>query len=154
MKIKRLSQLLFIIVLTILFSFLTNAQEKGRIGLLVKAQIIPQVGISYGISNKIQTRFSTFVSFRKGDLISSTVSSLDLLIRLSSDKSLSTYIGPDMTYYGYIENLFFGILLGAQYNLHPKVGLFAEFGPSLGIGDEMRGISFLNTGIGIVYYFN
>jgi len=65
MKIKKLSQLLIIIVLTIVFSFPSEAQEKGRIGINVKAQYIPQVGISYGISNKIQTRVSTYMDFNR-----------------------------------------------------------------------------------------
>lgn len=53
---KKLSLWIVLTILVIL-PFATNAQEKGRIGLTVKAQIIPQVGISYGISEKIQTRF-------------------------------------------------------------------------------------------------
>lgn len=81
------------------------------------------------------------------------MSSLIFLIRLSSDESLSTYIGPDITYHGFIDKFFIGIIFGAEYNVHKKLSLFGEFGPSLRIGDGIEAVTFLNTGVGIQYYF-
>lgn len=81
------------------------------------------------------------------------MSNLCLIIRLSSDESLSTYIGPDITYHGFIDNLFLGIIFGAENNVHKKLSLFGEFGPSLRVGDGIEAITFLNTGVGIKYHF-
>ncbi len=154
MKSKRLFHLLVIFTITLILPYTIYAQEKGRIGLTVKAQLIPYVGISYGVSDNIQTRLSTYLDFSDSDLTSSTMSSLSILLKVSSDKSLSTYIGPDITYHGFIDKLFLGLILGTEYNIHKKISIFGEFGPSLEIGDGIEGIGFLNTGIGITYYLN
>lgn len=154
MQRKRLFHLLVIFTITLILQCTMYAQEKGRIGLTVKAQLIPHVGISYGVSDNIQTRLSTYLDFSDSDLTSSTMSSLSILLKVSSNKSLSTYIGPDITYHGFIDKLFLGIILGTEYNIHKKINIFGEFGPSLKIGDGIEGINFLNTGIGITYYLN
>jgi len=62
-------------------------------------------------------------------------------------------IGPDFTYHGFIDEFFLGVILGAEYKVHKKLSLFGEFGPSLIVGDGIEGICFLNTGVGIKYYF-
>ncbi len=153
MKSKRILQLWAIFTILVTLHSSTNAQEKGRIGLTVKAQIIPQIGISYGVSDRIRTRFSMYLEFSDGGFIYSTVSSLSFQVKLTSDESLSTYIGPDITYHGFIDELFLGIILGVEYKVHKKLSLFGEFGPSLRVGDGIEEISFLNTGVGIKYYF-
>ena len=116
MKRKRFFQLWAILLILVILSYATNAQGKERIGVTVKAQIIPQVGITYGITDKIQTRLSTYLEFSGGEFIYSTISSLSFQIKLSSDESLSTYIGPDITYHGFIDQLFLGII-GAEYKV-------------------------------------
>ncbi|HOV24041.1 MAG TPA: hypothetical protein PL107_07225 [Candidatus Marinimicrobia bacterium] len=153
MTTKRTLPLLMTFFIITFMPYVISAQEKGQLGVNVKAQIIPQVGISYGISDKIQTRLSTYWEFSGGEFIYSTISSLSFQIKLSSDESLSTYIGPDITYHGFIDRLFLGIILGAEYKVHKKLGLFAEFGPSLGVGDGIESFSFLNTGVGVKYFF-
>jgi len=130
-----------------------NAQEKGQFGIVVKAQLIPQIGISYGISDRVRTRLSTYLEFSDGDFIYSTVLSLNFQIKLSADGNLSTYIGPDFTYHGFIDEFFLGVISGAEYKVHEQLSLFGEFGPCLRVGDGIEGISFLNTGVGINYYF-
>jgi len=153
MKIRKLFRLWIIFVLTVVFSFLTNAQEKGQVAINVKAQLIPQIGLSYRISDRIRTRLLTYLEFNEGDFIYSTVSSLNFQFKLSSDESLSTYIGPDFTYHGFIDEFFLGVILGAEYKVHKKLSLFGESGPSLRVGDGIEEISFLNTGVGTKYYF-
>jgi len=150
MRQSILSLWVVLLILVILHNS-SSAQEKGRVGLTVKNQLIPRVGISYGISDKIQTRLSTYMDFNEGELISSTISNLGFLIRLSSDKSLSTYIGPDVTYNGFDNDICLGFIAGIEYILHPRLNLFAEIGPS--ISTEYGNFSFINTGIGIKYYF-
>jgi len=152
MKSKRLFHLLVIFTITLILPYTIYAQEKGRIGLTVKAQLIPHVGISYGISDNIQTRLSTYLDFSESDFAS--MSSLSILLKVSSNKSLSTYIGPDITYDGFIDKLFLGIILGTECNIYKKISIYGEFGPSLKIGDGIEGINFLNTGIGITYFLN
>jgi len=152
MKSKRLFHLLVIFTITLILPYTMYAQEKGRIGLTVKAQLIPHVGISYGISDNIQTRLSTYLDFSESDFTS--MSSLSIQLKVSSNKSLSTYIGPDITYDGFIDKLFLGIILGTEYNIHKKISIYGEFGPSLKIGDGIEGVNFLNTGIGITYFLN
>ncbi|HPC36847.1 MAG TPA: hypothetical protein PLW05_07755 [Candidatus Marinimicrobia bacterium] len=153
MKSKRLFHLWIILTIIGILPYVINAQEKGRVGLTVKAQLIPQVGISYGISDNIQARLATYLEFSGGDFLYSTMSSLSFQIKLSSDEFLSTYIGPDVTYHGFIDEFYLGIIFGAEYKVHNKLVLFAEFGPSLGVGDGIESLSFLNTGVGVMYFF-
>jgi hypothetical protein len=150
---QRIFSLWGVLLILVILHSLISAQEKGRFGIIVKAQLIPQIGISYGISDRIRARLSTYLEFSDGDLIYSTVSSLNLQIKLSADGDLSTYIGPDFTYHGFMDEFFLGVILGTEYKVHKKLGLFGEFGPSLIVGDGIEGISFLNTGVGIKYYF-
>ncbi len=79
------------------------------------------------------------------------ISSLSLLFSLSSDESFSKYIGPDITLNSFEEEFYFGLILGAQYNLHQRFKLFLEIGPS--IGNVYGCFTLLNTGVGINYYF-
>jgi hypothetical protein len=154
MERKKIFYLWVIFTITLILPYTMYAQEKGRIGLTVKAQLIPHAGISYGISDNIQTRLSTYLDFSDSDLTSSIMSSLCILLKVSSDKSLSTYIGPDITYDGFIDKLFLGIILGTKYDIYKKINIYGEFGPSLKIGDGIEGVNFLNTGIGITYFLN
>ena len=153
MKSMRLLSVFVILTITLILPYTLYSQERGEIGLTVKAQLIPHVGISYAISDNIQTRFSTYLDISDGELVKSNMSSLGLLIGLSSDKSLSTYIGPDITYHGFLDELYVGIILGTRYSLHPRLNIFGEFTPGLGIGDGIESVTFLNTGIGIQFYF-
>lgn len=150
---QRKSSLLAILTIIVIFSCFLSAQEKGQVGVNVKAQIIPHIGISYGISDRIRTRLSMYLEFSDGDFLYSTVSSLSFQIKLSSDEFLSTYIGPDVTYHGFIDEFYLGIIFGTEYKVHNKLVLFAEFGPSLGVGDGIESLSFLNTGVGVMYFF-
>jgi len=152
MRQRTLSLWVILTILVILYSSI-RAQEKGQVAINVKAQLIPQIGLSYRISDRIRTRLSTYLEFNEGDFIYSTVSSLNFQFKLSSDESLSTYIGPDFTYHGFIDDFFLGVILGAESKIHQKLSLFGEFGPCLRVGDGIEGISFLNTGVGIKYYF-
>lgn len=152
MKSKRLFHLLVIFTITLIIPCTMYAQEKGRIGLTVKAQLIPHAGISYGISDNIQTRLSTYLDFSDSDFTS--MSSLSVLLKVSSNKSLSTYIGPDITYDGFIDKLFLGIIFGTKCDIYKKISIYGEFGPSLKVGDGIEGVNFLNTGIGITYFLN
>lgn len=154
MNSKRLFHLWIIFAIIGILPYGINAQEKGRIGLIAKAQLIPHIGISYNISEDIILRPSFYLEYIEGDFNRSIMTSLSILLKVSSDKSLSTYIGSDVTYHGFMDKFFIGIILGTEYNIHKKVSLFGEFGPSLQIGDGLEGIVFLNTGIGIIYYLN
>ncbi len=140
-------------IVIIFFALKLLAQEKSKFGTTIKAQYVPQIGIYYGISDKIQMRLSTYLDIDGGDFFSSNLSSLCLLFELSSDAPLSTYIGPDLTFNGFSEEFRIGLILGKQYDIHPRLSLFAEFGPSLRIGDGIEAFSFLNTGVGVRYYF-
>jgi len=152
MRQSILSLWVVLLILVILHNS-SSAQEKGKFGTTIKAQYVPHIGISYGISDKIQMRLSTYLDLDGGDLFYSNLSSLCLLLELSSDVSLSTYIGPDLTFNGFSEEFQLGLILGKQYDIHPRLSLFAEFGPSLRVGDGIEAFSFLNTGIGVKYYF-
>jgi len=154
MRRKRLFYLCVIITFLLFFPYGIYGQKKGQIGLTAKAQLIPHFGISYNISEGIKIRPSLYLEYSDGDFTSSIMTSLSILLKVSSDKSLSTYIGPDITYQGFIDTFFLGIILGTEYNIHKKINIFGEFGPSLKIGDGIEGINFLNTGIGITYYLN
>ncbi|MGC9365292.1 MAG: hypothetical protein ACP5FZ_12095 [Fidelibacterota bacterium] len=153
MNSKYFFQQFAILSILIIFALKINAQEKGKFGITIKSQLVPQIGISYGFSDKIQTRVSTFLEFDDGDLFYSNISSLSVLIGAASDKSIYKYIGPDVTFNGYQEVFYLGLILGVQYRLHPKFGVFAEFGPSFKVINGIDSFSFLNTGIGIKYHF-
>jgi len=153
MKNRKMLKFNIILMLLITIPYFSNAQEKGKFCTTIKAQYVPHLGISYEISDKIQMRLSTYLDLDGGDFFCSNLSSLCLLFELSADASLSTYIGPDLTFNGFSEEFQLGLILGKQYDIHPRLSLFAEFGPSLRVGDGIEAFSFLNTGIGIKYYF-
>lgn len=152
MNCKRLFYLCVIFTIVVILSCKTYAQEKGRIGLTVKAHLIPDAGISYDISDNIQTRLSTYLAIGDGFSI---VPSFSVLLKVSSDETLSTYIGPDITYHSIIDRLFLSIILGARYSICEKINIYGEFGPSLQIGwGGIDGLIFFNTGVGITYFLN
>ncbi|HPC36420.1 MAG TPA: hypothetical protein P5268_08095 [Candidatus Marinimicrobia bacterium] len=153
MTTKRTVPVLMTFFIITFLPYLITAQEKGQLGVNVKAQLFPQVGVTYGITDKIQTRLSTYLEFSGGEFIYSTISSLSFQVKFPSDESLSTYIGPDITYHGFIDQLYLGIILGVENKVHKKLSLFAEFEPSLGVGDGIESICFFNTGVGVKYFF-
>jgi len=138
-------------LIIVIFAGGLQAQEKGRLGITVDAQYLPQIGIAYNISEKFQARLSTYLYLEFGDIYSENFSSLCLLFRFPSDETIRPYIGPDVTYDGFDYDLCLGAIAGIEYKLHPQLYLFAEIGPSVSI--EYGSVSIINTGIGIKYYF-
>lgn len=79
---------------------------------------------------------------------------LSALYRFPIDTALATYIGPDFTYSAFEETSFLGAIFGAQYQLHPRFGVFGEVGLSLGLGEIGTTLTLFNTGAGVVFYLN
>ena len=82
---QRILSLWVVFLILVILQNLSRAQEKGKFGTTIKAQYVPHIGISYGISDKIQMRLSTYLDLDGGDLFYSNLSSLCLLLELSSD---------------------------------------------------------------------
>ena len=154
MLMKRLP---WILAMSALLASPAAAQRAGQVGLVVKAQLIPQVGLVFQATNGFSLR-ALFYAEGGGDevidLDDAVRLSIAALYRFHADDDLHTYAGVDFTASSFEDENYLGPLFGVQYQPHPRFGLFGEFGFSVDVGDSVEIVSMFNTGAGVVFYFN
>lgn len=133
------------------------AQEKGQIGLVFKAQLIPQAGLVWHPTSRISLRALVYAEGNHQEVIdldNATRISMAFLYRFPIDQTLRSYAGADFTLSRFEDENYLGPLFGVEFQPHPRFGVFGEFGFSVDVGDSIQIVSMLNTGSGVVFYLN
>ncbi len=133
------------------------AQERGQVGISLKAQTAPQIGLQWQASERIAVRGSAFIQGggeNAVDFFDSFIVSFYPSYRWPVDVGLNTYVGPDLTYSKFTDQWFLGAIWGARYHVHERFDVFGEFGLSFDIDNHTDAMQMFNTGAGIVFYLN
>ena len=83
-----------------IFPSSANSQNKKKLGLSIKAQFIPHIGITYDLSNRLTIRPSIYLDWDKSnhaDFFDSFMGSLSILFKDSKDSTLLTYWGANVS---------------------------------------------------------
>ena len=135
----------------------TAAQERGQVGIMAKAQLVPKFGIVWQIADPVAVRASLYVQGRHDALVDfgdAMQLSLSLFYVSGAGSNLRTYVGIDATIDKFVDEEFVGLLVGAQFRPEPRFGIFGELGLSTNVGDTPEGLMMFNTGVGVVFYLN
>lgn len=148
---------LAVLALCLLFSTPAMAQEQGQVGISLKAQSVPHIGVQWQATDRIAVRGSAFIQGggeNAVDFLHSFIVSIYPSYRWPVDVGLTTYVGPDLTYSEFSQEWFLGGIWGARYHAHERFDVFGEFGLSFDITDSVDAMQMFNTGAGIVFYLN
>ena len=123
----------------------------------MKAQLIPQVGITWHVTDRLQLRAS---GYGEGDgehvidFSDAFIGNVAAFFRFPIDEALASYIGPDLMRSTFTDETFLGLIFGSQYQLHERFGVFGEVGFSVRVEDDIDNLRMFNTGVGAVFYLN
>lgn len=134
-----------------------RAQDAGQIGIVMKAQFIPQVGITWHVTNRLQIRLSGYGEGDGENIIDfgeAFIGNVAVFYRFPIDDDLASYVGPDFMRSTFTEETFLGLIFGSQYQLHKHFGVFGEVGFSVRVEDVIDNLRMFNTGAGVVFYLN
>lgn len=144
-SVNRLTLCICIFLTAACFVSRAEGQDGGRIGIFADAQFLPQAGVTWHVTDRIQARGGAYFG---GDR--AIIADLAVLYRWRLDGELGTYVGPNLTLNDRSQEVSFGILAGTDAALHSRMRLFGEIGLSYGNG----GLNMWNTGVGVVFYLN
>lgn len=140
-----------LLVLIVLLAGTAVAAQPRPLGVGVKVAATPQVGIDLRFSETFGVRALTSLSTGNG---TSGVTTLSVPLRFRPVGRTSVYVGPSLTIIDYEDLAFAGGVLGVEYDLARRVGLFGEIGLDVGIDESYVDFSTgINTGVGAFYRF-
>ena len=151
-----MNRLLFFVIVFLSFATAARGQSAGQVGISFDAQLIPQVGAAWHITDLLTLRGSAFFTGGGDEVIDfdRSIGSVALLFDLSADSELTTYIGPDYTRDTFENEHYLGAIVGSRFQLHERFAVFGEFGVSIDVGDSIETVSMFNTGVGVIAYLN
>ena len=146
-----------IIILVCALTTQAQGQSTGQIGLVFKAQFIPQFGLLWHPVGDFGIRVTAYAEGNNSEVIDldgATRISTSLLYRFPLDEEVSPYVGIDLTFSNFEDENYLGGLFGVQYQAHSRLGIFGEFGISVDVDDNIDIVTMFNTGAGVVFYLN
>lgn len=151
MKTGVLCPIIMVILACAALNVEAQAQNRGRLGFTLDAQRYPQAGFQWNVSDRLALRATTYLGVGRGtdDFILSVFPSYSFHL----DEKLSTYVGPDVTYFWKSGDVFGGAIWGSRYHIDERFAIFGELGVSFydtryGVGD----FDMSNTGAGVIFY--
>ena len=140
-----------------IFSTQAQGQSTGQVGLVFKAQFIPQFGLLWHPVGGLGIRVTAYAEGNNSEIIDldgATRISTSLLYRFPIDEEVAPYFGADLTFSNFEGEKYLGGLFGVQYQANKRFGIFGEVGISVDVDDNIDIVTMFNTGAGVVFYMN
>ena len=141
-----------LLVLAALLAGTAVAAQPRPLGVGVKVAAVPQVGLDLRFSETLGVRLLTSLSVGNDD--ASGVTTVSVPLHFQPVGRTTVYVGPSLTIVDYEDLAFAGGLVGVEYEVGRRVGLFGEVAVDVGIDESYVDVSTgINTGVGAFYRF-
>ena len=128
------------------------AAQPRPLGVGVKVAAVPQVGLDLRFSETLGVRLLTSLSVGNDD--ASGVTTVAVPLHFRPVGRTTVYVGPSLTVINYEDLAFAGGLIGVEYEVGRRVGLFGEIAVDVGVDESYLDVSTgINTGLGAFYRF-